>query len=134
MHRTVFPLFVFHVIIVSEKSGHLSRRVSQILYLFNCFLTTVFRLKYFGQEWYRSESQVAPLLEMLHLIIQLTQLLPNFSLVNMYFLLFKRFYLFDRQNKHKHKQGVWQAEGQREAGFLLSLEPHTGLNPRTLGL
>ena len=31
-----------------------------------------------------------------------------------------------------HKQGEWQAEGEEEAGCLLSREPDMGLNPRTL--
>ena len=39
---------------------------------------------------------------------------------------FLRFYLLER--KHK-KQGELQAEGEDEAGSLLSREPHTGLIP-----
>ena len=33
----------------------------------------------------------------------------------------------------EHKQGELQAEGEGEAGSLLSKDPDVGLNPRTLG-
>ena len=38
--------------------------------------------------------------------------------------------LFDREREHKQEE--WQAEGEGEAGFLLSREPNVGLDPRTL--
>ena len=44
------------------------------------------------------------------------------------FTFFLRIYLTEEE----HKEWERQAEGEGEAGFLLSREPHAGLNPRTL--
>ena len=41
--------------------------------------------------------------------------------------------LFIYLTKREHKQGEQQAEGEGEAGSLLTREPDVGLEPRTLG-
>jgi len=39
-----------------------------------------------------------------------------------------RFYSFERESEHQ-----WGAEGEGETDSLLSREPHTGLDSRTMG-
>jgi len=59
-------------------------------------------------------------------------LLTGAYVLFIYFL--KRFiYLFGTEREIEHKQGEQQAEGEGEAGSLLSREPYVGLDPRTLG-
>ena len=58
----------------------------------------------------------------------------NLTLMSTQFYFLKYFiYLFDRTRESEHKQREWHAEGEGEAGSLLSREPNVGLNPRTLG-
>ena len=52
-----------------------------------------------------------------------------------FYLFFKRFYLFIymTERERAHTQAGREANGQGEAGSLLSREPDAGLDPRTLG-
>ena len=50
-----------------------------------------------------------------------------------FFFLKKWFYLFIWQREREHKQAKLQAEGEGEAGSLLSRGPNAGMDPRTLG-
>ena len=56
-----------------------------------------------------------------------------FKKIDLFIYLF--IYLTEREGEREreHKQGKQQAEGEREAGSLLSREPDMGLDPRTLG-
>ena len=60
----------------------------------------------------------------------LIQGFQSLSKGNNYF--FKIVFVWQSKRWRRHKQGEWQAEGEGEAGSLLSREPDVGLDPRTL--